>query len=153
MYHSLWKGNKSGYILVLKGKVFSSWVRACLKTTYWAPTLLRVFSSEVSLVCSYFVCFNSNALLPSKGLDISNQMMFVRGHTDNIAHVNYPYNELLLWSVLCNMRKMALFMWECGDEHLARALVAGKMFNGMAKVTERDDAYADITDALNAHVE
>lgn len=80
-------------------------------------------------------------------------MMFVRGHTDNIAHVNYPYNELLLWSVLCNMRKMALFMWECGDEHLARALVAGKMFNGMAKVTERDDAYADITDALNAHVE
>lgn len=91
--------------------------------------------------------------LPSKGLDISNQMMFVRGHTDNIAHVNYPYNELLLWSVLCNMRKMALFMWECGDEHLARALVAGKMFNGMAKVTERDDAYADITDALNAHVE
>lgn len=89
----------------------------------------------------------------TKGLDISNQMMFVRGHTDNIAHVNYPYNELLLWSVLCNMRKMALFMWECGDEHLARALVAGKMFNGMAKVTERDDAYADITDALNAHVE
>lgn len=152
MYHSLWKGNKSGYILVLKGKGFLSWVRACLRV-YLLSTYPSSGIFVRSLACLFFVCFNSNALLPSKGLDISNQMMFVRGHTDNIAHVNYPYNELLLWSVLCNMRKMALFMWECGDEHLARALVAGKMFNGMAKVTERDDAYADITDALNAHVE
>lgn len=114
---------------------------------------LGYFRSKSRLFVLTSYVSTSNALLPSKGLDISNQMMFVRGHTDNIAHVNYPYSELLLWSVLCNMRKMALFMWECGDEHLARALVAGKMFNGMAKVTERDDAYADITDALNAHVE
>ena len=70
-----------------------------------------------------------------------------------MAHVKYPYNELLLWSVLCNMQKMALLMWECGDEHLARALVAGKVFNGMAKVIERDDANADIADALYTHVE
>ena len=114
---------------------------------------LGYFRSKSRLFVLTSYVSTSNALLPSKGLDISNQMMFVRGHTENIAHVNYPYNELLLWSVLCNMRKMALFMWECGDEHLARALVAGKMFNGMAKVSERDDAYADITDALNAHVE
>ncbi|KAJ7363534.1 Transient receptor putative cation channel sub M member 7 [Desmophyllum pertusum] len=51
------------------------------------------------------------------------------------------------------MQKMALFMWERGDENLARALVAGKLYNVMAKLTERDDAKADITDELYAHVE
>ena len=82
--------------------------------------------------------------------------MFVGGHQNHMAkavHVTNPYNELLLWAVLCNMQKMALFMWERGDENLARALVAGKLYNVMAKLTERDDAKADITDELYAHVE
>ena len=71
----------------------------------------------------------------------------------NAVHVINPYNELLMWSVLCNMQKMALFMWERGDENLARALVAGKLYYVMAKLTERDEAKTDITDELYAHVE
>lgn len=71
----------------------------------------------------------------------------------NAVHVMNPYNELLMWSVLCNMQKMALFMWERGDENLARALVAGKLYYVMAKLTERDEAKTDITDELYAHVE
>ncbi|KAJ7375643.1 Transient receptor putative cation channel sub M member 7 [Desmophyllum pertusum] len=92
----------------------------------------------------------------TKGLEIVNTTLFVDGHQDHMAkavHVTNPYNELLLWAVLCNMQKMALFMWERGDENLARALVAGKLYNVMAKLTERDDAKADITDELYAHVE
>ena len=84
---------------------------------------------------------------------MANQTMFVDGHRDHMIHVTNPYKELLLWSVLCNMQKMALFMWERGDENLAGALVAGKLYNVMAKVTERDDAKADFTDELYAHVE
>ena len=64
-----------------------------------------------------------------------------------------PFNELLLWSVLCNIQQMALFMWERGDENLAWALVAGKLYNVMAKRTELDDAKADVTAQLKAHVE
>lgn len=87
---------------------------------------------------------------------MANETMFVDGHRDHMAnavHVINPFNELLMWSVLCNMQKMALFMWERGDENLARALVAGKLYYVMAKLTERDEANTDITEELYAHVE
>lgn len=87
---------------------------------------------------------------------MANSKMFVDGHVDKMSDSNYvfsPYKELLLWSVLCKMQKMALFMWERGEENLARALVAGKLLNMMAKLSERDDAKADVTDELYGHVE
>ena len=61
-----------------------------------------------------------------------------------------PYQALLLWSVLSNMQKMALFMWERGEKNLARALIAGKVFKLMAMLTRRDDAKADVTDQLTS---
>lgn len=92
----------------------------------------------------------------SKALGMANSRMFVDGHVDKMSDATYvpsAYKELLLWSVFCNMQKMALLMWERGDENLARALVAGKLLNMMAKLSERDDAKADVTDELYAHVE
>ena len=76
-------------------------------------------------------------------------------HNDMRSKTNEfkPYDELLLWAVLCNMQEMALFMWERGDENLARALVAGKLYNAMARLTESDDDISDVTDDLYAHVE
>ena len=64
-----------------------------------------------------------------------------------------PYEALLLWSVLSNMQKMALFMWERGKKNLARALIAGKVYKLMAKLTRHDDAKADVTDELTANFE
>ena len=64
-----------------------------------------------------------------------------------------PYEALLLWSVLSNMQKMALFMWERGEKNLARALIAGKVYKLMAKLTRCDDAKADVTDELTANFE
>ena len=64
-----------------------------------------------------------------------------------------PYEALLLWSVLSNMQKMALFMWERGEKNLARALIAGKVYKLMAGLTHRDDAKADVTDELTANFE
>ena len=64
-----------------------------------------------------------------------------------------PYEALLLWSVLSNMQKMALFMWERGGKNLARALIAGKVYKLMARLTRRDDAKADVTDELTANFE
>ena len=95
-------------------------------------------------------------LLFSKGINIANMKMFVDGHHDQMRStpsVSNPYDELLLWAVLCNMQKMALFMWERGDENLARALVAGKLYYAMARLTESDEAISDVTDELFAHVE
>ena len=60
---------------------------------------------------------------------------------------------MLLWSVLSNMQKMALLMWERGEKNLARALVAGKVYKLMARLTLRDDAKADVTDELTVNFE
>lgn len=62
-----------------------------------------------------------------------------------------PYETLFLWSVLCNMQEMALFMWERGKKNLERALIAGKLYNLMARLTKADDAKADVTDQLTAN--
>ena len=64
-----------------------------------------------------------------------------------------PFYELLLWSVLCNMHQMALFMWQHGSENLAMALVAGMLYKDIAMLTEQDEAKADVTDELKAHAE
>ena len=64
-----------------------------------------------------------------------------------------PYEALLLWSVLSKMQEMALFMWERGEKNLARALIAGKVYKLMARLTLRDDAKADVTDELTANFE
>ena len=64
-----------------------------------------------------------------------------------------PFYELLLWSVLCNMHQMALFMWERGSENLAMALVAGKLYKDVAKLLQPDDAKADVTEELKAHAQ
>ncbi|KFM78093.1 Transient receptor hypothetical cation channel trpm, partial [Stegodyphus mimosarum] len=46
---------------------------------------------------------------------------------------NYPFNELLLWAVLTNRQKMALFMWQNGEEAIVKALVACKLYKAMAQ--------------------
>ena len=73
--------------------------------------------------------------------------------TLEMSIVKDPYQALLLWSVLSNMQKMALFMWERGEKNLARALIAGKVYKLMARLTRRDDAKADVTDELTANFE
>ncbi|GFY53608.1 transient receptor potential cation channel trpm [Trichonephila inaurata madagascariensis] len=35
---------------------------------------------------------------------------------------NYPFNELLLWAVLTNRQKMALFMWQNGEEAIVKGI-------------------------------
>lgn len=36
----------------------------------------------------------------------------------------YPFNELLIWSVLTKRQDMAKLMWQHGEEALAKALIA-----------------------------
>ena len=67
------------------------------------------------------------------------------------THFQDPYMKLMLWSVLCNMQQMALFMWESGKHNLTGALLAGKLYNLMARLTERDDAKAEVTEGLRAN--
>uniref|UniRef100_A0A2C9JU91 TRPM SLOG domain-containing protein n=1 Tax=Biomphalaria glabrata TaxID=6526 RepID=A0A2C9JU91_BIOGL len=50
----------------------------------------------------------------------------------------YPFHDLMIWAVLMKRQKMALFMWQHGEEALAKALIAGKLYSAMAHEAEQD---------------
>ena len=62
-----------------------------------------------------------------------------------------PFHELFIWAVLMKRQSMATFMWQKGEEAMAKALVAMKMFKRMAQEAEDDDMnQEDIQELRNA---
>ncbi|KAL9987179.1 hypothetical protein ACROYT_G001438 [Oculina patagonica] len=88
-----------------------------------------------------------------KGIGMANMKMFMSTTDDSYFGVGFklPYNELLIWAVLCNLHKMALYVWERGDENLAKALVAGKLFKALAEEMAKDELKTDVSEELQAH--
>ena len=84
---------------------------------------------------------------------MANMKMFMSRGSDSGYGVGFklPFNELLLWAVFSNLHKMALFMCERGEENLAKALVAGKLFKALAEEMARDQLKADVSEQLEAH--
>lgn len=88
-----------------------------------------------------------------KGIGMANMKMFMTTRDDSYFGIGFklPYSELLIWAVLSNLQSMALFVWERGDETLAKALVAGKLFKSLADETAKDELKVDMCDELLAH--
>ncbi|ESO12925.1 hypothetical protein HELRODRAFT_62898 [Helobdella robusta] len=51
----------------------------------------------------------------------------------------YPYSELMMWAVLLRRHNMARFMWRMGQESMAKCLIAGKLYSGMAREADEDE--------------
>ncbi|XP_063995488.1 transient receptor potential cation channel trpm isoform X2 [Diachasmimorpha longicaudata] len=64
---------------------------------------------------------------------------------------DYPFNELLIWSVLTKRQQMALLMWQHGEEALAKALVALKLYKAMAHEAAEDDLETEVYDELRGY--
>ena len=64
-----------------------------------------------------------------------------------------PFKELFIWAVLNNMQKMALCFWKRGEEAMAKALVACKLYFAMAKYAEKRESKDDIIDTLKMNGE
>jgi transient receptor potential cation channel subfamily M protein 3 len=62
-----------------------------------------------------------------------------------------PFNELLVWSVLTKRQDMAKLMWHHGEESLAKALVASKLYQAMAIEAADDDLEVEISDELRSY--
>lgn len=68
-------------------------------------------------------------------------------------HFNYPFNELLLWAVLMRRQQMALCMWQHGEEALAKALVAGRLYKSMAREAAEDYLEVEICEEIKNYAE
>ncbi|KAL4660736.1 transient receptor potential cation channel subfamily M member 7-like [Arapaima gigas] len=60
----------------------------------------------------------------------------------------YPFSELLVWAVLMKRRKMSLFLWQHGEEAMAKALVACKLCRAMAIAAKTSTVVDDTADEL-----
>ncbi|KAM4675939.1 transient receptor potential cation channel subfamily M member 7-like [Discoglossus pictus] len=63
----------------------------------------------------------------------------------------YPFNDLLVWAVLTKRQKMALFMWQHGEESMAKALVARKLYKAMFYEERQSDVIDDAAEKLKAY--
>lgn len=71
--------------------------------------------------------------------------------TQDTALFDFPFNELLIWSVLTKRQHMALLMWQHGEEALAKALVALKLYKAMAHEAAEDDLETEVYDELKGY--
>ncbi|KAF7702105.1 hypothetical protein HF521_001388 [Silurus meridionalis] len=66
-----------------------------------------------------------------------------------VSRFQYPFHELIVWAVLTRRQKMALFLWQRGEEAMAKALVACKLYKAMAHESSVSQLVDDIFQDLD----
>ncbi|XP_013915715.1 PREDICTED: transient receptor potential cation channel subfamily M member 1-like [Thamnophis sirtalis] len=66
-----------------------------------------------------------------------------------VSRFQYPFHELMVWAVLMKRQKMALFLWQRGEEAMAKALVACKLYKAMAHECMESELVDDISQDLD----
>lgn len=65
--------------------------------------------------------------------------------------VHFNFNDLFVWAVLQRRQQMALFLWQHGEEALARATVACKMYRTMASEARQSNMDDNVAEQLKAY--
>ncbi|CAO2614345.1 Transient receptor potential cation channel subfamily M member 1 [Lemmus lemmus] len=66
-----------------------------------------------------------------------------------VSRFQYPFHELMVWAVLMKRQKMAVFLWQRGEESMAKALVACKLYKAMAHESSESELVDDISQDLD----
>lgn len=66
-----------------------------------------------------------------------------------MSRFQYPFHELMVWAVLMKRQKMAVFLWQRGEESMAKALVACKLYKSMAHESSESELVDDISQDLD----
>lgn len=65
----------------------------------------------------------------------------------------YPYSELMIWAVLTKRQDMAMCMWQHGEEAMAKALVACRLYKSLATEAAEDYLEVEICEELKKYAE
>lgn len=63
----------------------------------------------------------------------------------------FNFNDLFVWAVLYQRQQMALFLWQHGEEALARAIVACKLYRSMAFKAGQSSMDDDIAERFKTY--
>ncbi|XP_072137621.1 transient receptor potential cation channel subfamily M member 6-like isoform X3 [Mobula birostris] len=77
------------------------------------------------------------------------EVMFSEDH-DSAGFI-YPYNDLLVWAVLMKRQRMAMFFWQHGEEAMAKAVVACKLYRAMAHEAKQSNMMEDTSEQLKQY--
>ncbi|KAM7416212.1 hypothetical protein PAMA_018335 [Pampus argenteus] len=70
---------------------------------------------------------------------------------DDLLLVPFNFNDLFVWAVLQQRQQMALFLWQHGEEALARATVACKLYRSMAFEARQSSMDDNISERFKAY--
>ena len=63
----------------------------------------------------------------------------------------FPFSDLIVWAVLTKRQEMAKLMWQHGEQNLAKALAASRLYQAMALEAADDDLDPEICDELTMY--
>ncbi|XP_062399848.1 transient receptor potential cation channel subfamily M member 6 [Sardina pilchardus] len=63
----------------------------------------------------------------------------------------YNFSDLFVWAVLKRRQQMALFLWQHGEEAMARAVVACKLYRAMANEAKESNMADSLADQLKTY--
>lgn len=73
------------------------------------------------------------------------------GFGDAPLLVPFNFNDLFVWAVLQQRQQMALFLWQHGEEALARATVACKLYRSMAIEARQSSMDDNVSERFKAY--
>ena len=69
-------------------------------------------------------------------------------NTQKQPEFSFPFNELMLWAVLTKRHEMAKLFWQHGEEPLAKALAAIRLYKCMSREVAHDYAEMEVSNQL-----
>lgn len=81
----------------------------------------------------------------------SQEVTLSPGLSDGPLVVPFNFNDLFVWAVLQQRQQMALFLWQHGEEALARATVACKLYRSMATEARLSSMDDNISERFKAY--
>jgi transient receptor potential cation channel subfamily M protein 3 len=116
------------------------------------PAFLKRFSKS-SLHSNSVVFNNSNSSPRSPRTQASDTGI---GPTTDHTEVDdikfeFPFSELVIWAVLTKRQQMAKLMWQHGEQAMAKALVACRLYQAMALEAADDDLDVEIYEELDRY--
>ncbi|XP_070203392.1 transient receptor potential cation channel subfamily M member 3-like [Littorina saxatilis] len=114
-----------------------------------------------SSYCRRYFRQKYNAFKQKVGGDGSNNSGIVGNVVTSIPHLintrnaeylfEYPFHDLMVWAVLMKRQRMALFMWQHGEEAMAKALVACTLYRALGHEADQDDLEIELSQEFRSY--
>uniref|UniRef100_A0A915EL64 TRPM-like domain-containing protein n=1 Tax=Ditylenchus dipsaci TaxID=166011 RepID=A0A915EL64_9BILA len=74
-----------------------------------------------------------------------------KDHSSIDSDFRYPFNDLMLWAILTRRHEMAKCMWQHGEEAMAKALTAIRLYKCMSKEAADDYTEVEVSNQLREY--